>query len=98
MHEVSEAKSLNHSLMRLNKEVEDKLATVKNDYEELKRRRYVSAIEQKIEELQETVHQMELQSYRKRFSKQELNSFEDSLDRLEQIVAKPALSQTAGKV
>lgn len=65
---------------------------VKNDYEELKRRRYISAMEQKIEELQETVHKMELQIYRSKFNKQELNSFEDSLDRLESILSKPAFT------
>jgi hypothetical protein len=56
-------------------------------------------MEQKIEELQETVHRMEIQSYRNKFSKQEINVFEDSLDRLEKIVAKPGFThESTGKV
>lgn len=42
---------------------------------------------------------MELKSYRSRFNKQDLNSFEDSLDRLEKMLAKMANNyETAGKV
>lgn len=33
MHEIQESKSLNESLKQINKEIEEKLAMVKNDYE-----------------------------------------------------------------
>jgi len=54
----------------------------------LQKRKYISSIEQKIEELKEYVHNLEIENYRSKFNKHESILFEDNIDRLEQIAAK----------
>ena len=42
VHEMSESKMLNNELVIMNKEIEDQLQRVKNDYDDLKKRKYIS--------------------------------------------------------
>ena len=39
---MSESKMLNNELVIMNKEIEDQLQKVKNDYDDLKKRKYIS--------------------------------------------------------
>lgn len=53
----------------MNSEIEAKLAGVKADYEDFRKRKYVSVMEQRVTELKEAVHGLEIENYRNKFSK-----------------------------
>lgn len=46
-------------------------------------------MEKKIDELKESVHKMELETYRSKLNKQDVIAFEDNLERLEEIIRSP---------
>lgn len=62
------------------------MASLKADYDSLKKNKYVSNLEAKLDELKECVHKFEVETYRNKFNRHEEVIFEDIVDKLDDVL------------